>query len=176
MNIFTAELPQLFCHLDWWWYPASPAGGVTVMGGKGQMLQFSLAVESHLLHICSIACKGCIPLERRSTGSSACFHLFFFPGTVPEQKTRISRMWAVFSEDSLRLAAICWEQDKFLLVYLLVQYISYGFDWESGGCGGSWEGTLQVRCFWTKAFWEGMLANDSVSGFVSPSIQNAASK
>lgn len=94
-------------------------------------------MESDLLHIYNIVCISFDTLEKGNSWSSACFHLLFSPGMLPEQKNRPSKMWAVFF-----LSTACWSCLPSLLgsrtnffVLLCVQYIPSRPDWESGDVG-----------------------------------------
>ena len=66
------------------------------MTGNRQISQPFLAVESDLLHICSIVCKRFDTLRKGNSWKFGLLPPALFHRTVPEQKNRPSRMWADF--------------------------------------------------------------------------------
>ena len=66
------------------------------MAGKRQILQPFLAVESDLLHVHSVVCKMFDTLGKGNSWEFGLIPPALFPRTVPQQKTRPSRMWADF--------------------------------------------------------------------------------
>lgn len=95
MKTFTAELPQLFCLLDWWWCPAFLVWGVSYSNGRKE-------TDTAALPCCGIRssaqtqCKIFYTFGKGNSWEFGQLPPALFPRTVPEQKTRPSRMWADF--------------------------------------------------------------------------------
>lgn len=66
------------------------------MAGNREILQPFLAVESDILHVQRIVCKSFDTLGKGNSWEFGLLPPALFPRTVPEQKTRPSRMWADF--------------------------------------------------------------------------------
>lgn len=95
MKTFTAELPQLFCLLDWWWCPAFLVWGVSYSNGRKE-------TDTAALPCCGIRssahtqCKIFYTLGKGNSWEFGLLPPALFPRTVPAQKARPSRMWADF--------------------------------------------------------------------------------
>lgn len=93
MKTFTAEWPQLFCLLDWWWSsPDFLAGGGSYSNGRKETDTSALPCCGIRSSAQSLVCKMFDALGKGNSWSLACFHLPF----SPEQKIRPSRVWAGF--------------------------------------------------------------------------------
>lgn len=154
--------------LGWWGYPpAFPAGVCSSDGWKGTDAATlpCCAIRSSAHTLYSVPERCFIPLEG---GTAGCLTCFTCPRTVPEQKTRPSRIWVDV------LTAVCsWLPSLFgskssNSVHLLGQCISKKLHWESRGSGSSGEGTQQENCFWTKGFWKCYLGDDLFQWLCKP--------